>query len=174
MKRDKVVRLGTTKDEDVIGADRNAVIQAIRAARTRARLTQEAAAALTHHATSTISRWETGGLPNKWDDLIEYAHAMNQQIVLEFGPSPDATKEPPPEWAGVLMARDELAAYVDQAKDEVLNAIDAGRNDLIDAIAQRVAELAAQKLDRENDEEGHDGNPDRLPGSQEPPPAPEP
>ena len=89
----------------MIGADRNAVIQAIRAARTRAGLTQEAAAALTHHATSTISRWETGGLPNRWDDLIQYAHAMNQKIILEFGHDPDTTKAPPPEWARAMEQR---------------------------------------------------------------------
>lgn len=88
--------------------------------------------------------------------------------------APDTTKEPPPDWAGVLMTRDELKAYADAAKDEVLNAIAAGRSDLIEAIAQGVAELIEQRLDEENDDEGRDGTPDQPPGTQEPPPAPEP
>ena len=85
----------------MIGAGREAVVRAIRDARTRAGLTQEKAAALRSHATSTISRWETGGMPNNWDDLNEYAHALGQPITLHFGPQ---TKEaPPPQWATGLV-----------------------------------------------------------------------
>jgi transcriptional regulator with XRE-family HTH domain len=101
--RKSVVRPSTTqKGKSVVGTDREAVIKAIRGARTRAGLTQEQAAALRpRRATSTISRWETGGMPITWDELIEYAYALNEPITLRFGP--DTTKEAPP-WAEPLVA----------------------------------------------------------------------
>ena len=101
--RDRVVRPDNIPGaEDVIGTDREAVIREFREARTRAGLTQEQAAGLRkNRATSTISRWESGGLPNSWDDLSEYAHALGQEIVLRFGPHKEAA---PPDWAERLLA----------------------------------------------------------------------
>lgn len=108
VKRDRVQgsvvhRRTTNKDEAVIGTDREAVIQAIREARKRAGLTQEQAAALAGRATSTISRWESGALPNTWDDLISYAHALNQPMSFRFGRNEEAPQ--PPKWAEGLERR---------------------------------------------------------------------
>jgi len=99
----------------VIGTDPEAVIGAIRDARKRAGLTQEQAAALRGHATSTISRWETGGLPQTWEELSRYAYALNETIVLTFGHH--ETKEAlPPQWARGLA--DEILSAVQAASAE--------------------------------------------------------
>jgi transcriptional regulator with XRE-family HTH domain len=120
-----VVHPRTTKRlEALIGADRRAVIQAIRDARTRAGLTQEKAAALRSHATSTISRWETGGMPNDWAELAAYAHALRQPITLHFGPH--AKEAAPPDWAKRLQDRiDQIAKRVGVTPDEEQSAVDA-------------------------------------------------
>lgn len=92
------------KGGNVIDIDRRAVSSAIRAARQRAGLTQDQAAAMRGHATSTISRWESGSLPKNLDDLIQYAHDLRQPITFTLGP--DTTKEAaPPQWAERLETR---------------------------------------------------------------------
>lgn len=103
MKRDKVVRTrNAPKGGPVIDVGRRAAMEAIKDARRRAGLTQEQAAAKLGHATSTISRWETGGLPQSWDQLTAYANALDQAIVLNFGP---AQQESPPAWAEGLATK---------------------------------------------------------------------
>jgi transcriptional regulator with XRE-family HTH domain len=106
VKRDKVVRPSTTpKSGAVIDAGRKAAMTAIREARLRAELTQEKAAALRGHATSTISRWETGALPQTWQELDEYAKALGQPIVLSFGAEREEAHPGEPEWASAMESR---------------------------------------------------------------------
>lgn len=96
----------------MIDAGRRAAT-AIRDARVLAGLTQEKAAALREHATSTVSRWESGGLPQTWEELHQYAKALGQPIVLEFGPG---TKKPAaePRWVRRLEKKlDEIHARQD-------------------------------------------------------------
>lgn len=84
----------------MIEQGRSAAI-AIRNARKRAGLTQEQAAALRGHATSTISRWETGGLPQTWEELARYANALGESIVIQFGPKKKSApaEAEAPKWA---------------------------------------------------------------------------
>lgn len=103
VKRSRVVRPSTSKSvEKVVAKQASSVAEAIRDARKAAGLTQEKAAALRGHATSTISRWETGGLPQTWEELSHYAFALNQPIVLRFGPGAE-TEPPEPEWVERLL-----------------------------------------------------------------------
>lgn len=133
MKRDTVVTTGTVETEEtVIGADAAAVVKAIRDARQHAGLTQEQAAALRGHATSTISRWESGGLPHTWEDLSRYAHALGEPIVLRFGPQ---TKEAPtPEWATRL---------ANKTAEKIIGALTIPSDALADALADRLIAMLA-------------------------------
>jgi transcriptional regulator with XRE-family HTH domain len=159
MKRNKVVRPRTRpKTEDVIDVSRKAAATAIRDARVRAGLTQEKAAGLRGHATSTISRWESGGLPNTWDELHQYATALGQPIVLKFGKAKD---DPRPKWAGAMEKR-------------IVSEVASNRTVLLEALALGFAEQARRRLAEDNDDEGPDGNEDQPPGGVGPKPAPAP
>ena len=161
MKRDKVVHPRTVpKNGTVIDSGRRTATNAIRAARKKAGLTQEKAAELRGHATSTISRWETGGVPQSWDELERYANDLGQAIVLRFGP--DATKEPPPKWAGAM-------------EDRIVSEVQANRATITEALAVTFAEWA-DRIDRERREGNADATPDgtgdQPPGAAEPKPEP--
>lgn len=131
VKRDRVVRPSTTpKSGAVIDTGRVAATSAIRDARIQAGLTQEKAAALQGVATSTISRWENGGLPQTWKELHEYATALGQPIVLSFGP--DTTKEPAPEWAREL---------AEQTAQRVIEILSPGQQKLEDELIRRLEAL---------------------------------
>lgn len=87
----------------------------------------------------------------------------------------------PPPWAAdlearleQLMTRDELTDYVDRAKAEVVSEIADGRTELIEAIAERAAELARQQLSRQSDDEAHGGMSGQQLGPRGPRPAPTP
>jgi transcriptional regulator with XRE-family HTH domain len=110
-------------------------------------LTQEKAAARRGHATSTISRWETGGLPQTWNELHEYAKALGQEIVLRFGPA-NTTKEPPPEWARAIESR-------------IVSEVQVNRETIIEALAVAFAEWA-DRTDRAQREGNADAKPDGI------------
>ena len=130
-------------------------MDAIRAARKNAGLTQEKAAErLTQQkaerrnvATSTISRWETGGVPQSWEELEAYARALDQAIVLRFGP--DTDEEPPPNWAGAMESR-------------IVSEVVANREALYAALAQDLVD--AQLGRTQPPDEPPDGKPGRPPG----------
>lgn len=156
VKRDKVVRPRTVpKNGTVIDAGRKAVMKAIRAARKRAGLTQEKAAELRGHATSTISRWETGGVPQSWDELDRYANDLGQSIVLRFGP--DTDEEPPPKWAGAMESR-------------IVSEVVANREALYAALAADLVKAQLGRLPRRD--EPHDGKQDQPPAGAGPTPGP--
>src|ERR1051325_10732644 len=97
---------GERRRRKAVIADREAARAAIRAARLRAGLTREQAAARIGHETSTVSRWEGGSHPKTWEELSEYAHRLDQEIVLRFGPPGSSA----PPWAQELRAEMQLIA----------------------------------------------------------------
>ena len=125
VKRVRVLRPGTTpkKTGDVI----DAAATAIRDARIRAGLTQEKAAGLRGHATSTISRWESGGLPQTWEQLDQYAKALGQPIVLRFGHKEESLPQSL-DWGRLMERVDAIAEAVDARSPEerLLDAVDDG------------------------------------------------
>jgi transcriptional regulator with XRE-family HTH domain len=169
VKRDKVVHPRTVpKNGTVIDSGRRTATDAIRAARKRAGLTQEKAAErLTQQkakrrsvAASTISYWESGRMPQSWSELERYAKALGQPIVLRFGP--DATKEPPPEWAGAMERR-------------IVSEVQANRETITEALAAAFAEWAdrTDRAQREGNADATlDGTEDQPPGGAAPKPGP--
>lgn len=124
----------------MIEQGRSAAI-AIRNARKRAGLTQEQAAALRGHATSTISRWETGGLPQTWEELARYANALGESIVIQFGPKKKSApaEAEAPKWAVNLTDKIVRAIQNDRLANRATEA-----NEIAAAVAASLAPLLSR------------------------------